>query len=71
MSSRLTKQGSSLLPFWLVEVAQVTVRSLPEWCSKYFHLAMRRGWKMRQGRDGAQTRHWFVLDVARDGITSK
>jgi hypothetical protein len=29
-----------------VEAAQVTVRSLPEWRGKYFHLAMRRGRKM-------------------------
>jgi hypothetical protein len=28
-----------------VEAAQVTVRSLPEWRSKYFHLMMRRGRK--------------------------
>ena len=42
----ITKQGSSILRFLLVEAAQVTVRSLPEWCSKYFHLAMRRGRKI-------------------------
>src|SRR5437899_4826872 len=42
----ITKQGSSLLRFLLVEAAQVTVRSLPEWRSKYFHLAMRRGRKI-------------------------
>ena len=29
----------------MVEAAQVTVRSLPEWRSKYFHLMMRRGRK--------------------------
>jgi transposase len=28
-----TKQGSSMLRFLLVEAAQVTVRSLPEWHS--------------------------------------
>jgi hypothetical protein len=38
----ITKQGNSLLRFLLVEAAQVTVRSLPEWRSKFFHLAMRR-----------------------------
>jgi hypothetical protein len=32
-----------LLRFLLVEAAQVTVRSHPEWRSKLFHLAMRRG----------------------------
>ena len=40
----ITKQGSSMLRFLLVE-AQVTARSIPEWRSKYFHLAMRRGRK--------------------------
>src|SRR6266581_1899980 len=42
----ITKQGSSMLRFLLVEAAQVTVRSLPEWRSKYFHLMMRRGRKI-------------------------
>jgi transposase len=41
----ITKQGSSLLRFLLVEAAQVTVRSLPEWRSQYFHLMLRRGRK--------------------------
>jgi len=35
-----------LLRFLLVEAAQVTVRSQPEWRSKFFHLAMRRGRKI-------------------------
>jgi len=42
----ITKQGSSMLRFLLVEAAQVTVRSLPEWRSKFFHLALRRGRKI-------------------------
>jgi transposase len=42
----ITKQGNSLLRFLLVEAAQVTVRSDPEWRNKYFHLAMRRGRKI-------------------------
>ena len=42
----MTKQGNSLLRFLLVEAAQVTVRSLPEWRSKYCHLTMRRGRKI-------------------------
>src|SRR6516162_5690758 len=41
----ITKQGSSMLRFLLVEAAQVTVRSLPEWHRKYAHLMMRRGRK--------------------------
>ena len=42
----ITKQGNSLLRFLLVEAAQVTVRSDPEWGGKFFHLAMRRGGKI-------------------------
>jgi transposase len=42
----ITKQGSSILRFLLVEAAQVTVRSVPEWRSKYLHLMMRRGRKI-------------------------
>ncbi len=42
----ITKQGSSILRFLLVEAAQVTVRSLPQWRSQYFHLMMRRGRKI-------------------------
>ncbi len=42
----ITKQGSSILRFLMVEAAQVTVRSLPEWRSRYFHLMMRRGRKI-------------------------
>ena len=41
----ITKQGSSMIRFLLVEAAQVTVRSVPGWRSKYLHLMMRRGRK--------------------------
>ena len=41
----ITKQGSSIVRFLLVEAAQVTVRSLPDWRRKYVHLRMRRGKK--------------------------
>ena len=34
-----------MLRFLLVEAAQVTVRSVPEWRSQYLHLMMRRGRK--------------------------
>jgi transposase len=40
------KQGNALLRFLLVEAAQVTVRSQPQWRSKFFHLALRRGRKI-------------------------
>jgi Transposase IS116/IS110/IS902 family len=42
----ITKPGSSILRFLLVEAAQVTARSIPEWRNKYVHLTMRRGRKI-------------------------
>jgi transposase len=42
----ITKQGNALLRFLLVEAAQVTARSLPEWRSRYCHLTLRRGRKI-------------------------
>jgi len=42
----ISKQGNVLLRFLLVEAAQVTVRSQPEWRNTFFHLAMRRGRKI-------------------------
>jgi hypothetical protein len=39
-----TRQLTVALP--VVEAAQVTVRSLPEWRSKYCHLTLRRGRKI-------------------------
>jgi len=42
----ITKQGSSMLRFLLVEAAQVAARVIPPWRNQYFHLAMRRGRKI-------------------------
>jgi hypothetical protein len=42
----ITKQGNSLLRFLLVEAAQATTRTIPEWRSKCIHLTMRRGRKV-------------------------
>jgi transposase len=42
----ISKQGNALVRFLLVEAAQVTVRSDPQWRSQFFHLAMRRGRKI-------------------------
>jgi len=42
----ISKQGKSLLRVLLVERAQATVRSDPEWRSRFFHLTMRRGRKI-------------------------
>ena len=68
----LTKQGSSMLRFLLVEAAQVTARSIPEWRSKYFHLAMRRGRKIAKVAMARQTSGSLSTGCgARDGITSK
>ncbi|HEY6370406.1 MAG TPA: transposase [Candidatus Sulfotelmatobacter sp.] len=44
--AHITKQGNAQLRFLLVEAAQVSARSIPEWRNKYFHLAMRRGRKI-------------------------
>src|SRR5271168_1966750 len=38
----ISKQGSSLLRFLLVEAAQAAARINPEWRRRYIHLAMRR-----------------------------
>jgi len=38
----ISKQGNSLLRFLLVEAAQVTVRTDPNWRRQFLHLAMRR-----------------------------
>jgi len=42
----ISKPGSGLMRFFLVEAAQVRVRSDAEWRNKFFHLAMRRGRKI-------------------------
>src|SRR6202161_4625984 len=42
----IRKPGNSLLRFLLVEAAQVTARSIPEWRSTYVHLTLRRGRKI-------------------------
>ena len=59
----ITKQGSSILRFLLVEAAQVTVRSLPEWRSRYFHLMVRRGRKIAKvamARRLAVSLYWMM-----------
>ena len=61
----ITKQGSPLLRFLLVEAAQVTVRSLPEWWTKYCHLTLtvRRGRKIAKvamARNSAVGLYWMM-----------
>ena len=60
----ITKQGSSILRFLLVEAAQVTVRSLPEWRSKYLPPGDAARTEDCEGRDGPQVGRAAVLDVA-------
>ena len=60
----ISKQGNILLRFLLVEAAQVTVRTQPEWRSTFFHLALRRRTENRQGGDGSEIGGASVLDVA-------
>jgi hypothetical protein len=60
----ITKQGSSMLRFLLVEAARVTARSIPEWAQQVFPLDDAPGAEDRQGRDGAALGGSSVLDVA-------
>ncbi len=61
----ISKQGSSILRFLLVEAAQVTVRSVPEWRRRYFHLMMRRGRKIAKvamARRLAVCMYWMMRE---------
>jgi Transposase IS116/IS110/IS902 family len=62
----ISKQGNVLLRFLLVEAAQVTVRTQPEWRNKFFHLpSCHAAWtEDREGSHGAETGCTYVLDVA-------
>ena len=60
----ITKQGSSMLRFLLVEAAQVTVRSLPEWRRKYAAFNDATWTQDGKGRNGTQTGDPLVLDDA-------
>jgi transposase len=51
--------AEAMLRFLLVEAAQVTARSIPEWRSKYFHLMMRRGRKVAMARKLAIRLYWM------------
>jgi transposase len=70
----ITKQGSSMLRFLLVEAAQVTVRSLPEWRRQYFHLMMRRGRKIAKvamARRLAVRLYWMMREGSEYQKSSK
>ena len=58
----ISKQGSSLLRFLLVEAAQAAARSHPEWRRRYIRLAMRRHKsiaKVAMGRRLAVQLYWM------------
>ena len=58
----ISKQGSSLLRFLLVEAAQAAARINPEWRRRYMHLAMRRHKniaKVAMGRRMAIQLYWM------------
>jgi transposase len=59
---RISKQGSSLLRFLLVEAAQAAARNHPDWRRRYIHLAMRRHKsiaKVAMGRRLAIRLYWM------------
>jgi hypothetical protein len=58
----ISKQGSSLLRFLLVEAAQAAARCHPDWRRRYIHLAMRRHRsiaKVAKGRRLAIRLYWM------------
>ena len=66
----ISKQGNSLLRFLLVEAAQVTVRSQPQWRSKFFTWLCAGGERSRKSPWRANSRFICTGCGARDGTTN-
>jgi transposase len=65
----ISKQGSALLRFLLVEAAQAAARSDPEWRRRYLYLAMRRQKsiaKVAMGRKLAVRLYWMWRNGCED-----
>ncbi len=60
----ISKQGSGLMRFFLVEAAQITVRSDAEWRNKFFPSSHATRTEDPQSRHGAPTGGSSVPDVA-------
>jgi hypothetical protein len=60
----ITKQGSSLLRFLLVEAAQAAARCDADWRRRYMHLAMRRQKNIAKVAMARRLASSAVLDVA-------
>jgi transposase len=61
----ISKQGSSLLHFLLVEAAQAAIRCNPDWRRRYRNLAMRRQRNIAKVAMGRRLGSLLVLDVAK------
>src|SRR5437588_8367287 len=67
----ITKQGNSLLRFLLVEAAQVTVRTDPDWRRRFLHLAMRRERRIAKVAMARKLAVRLTGCGVRNGITSR
>src|SRR5437870_7531010 len=67
----ISKQGNSLLRFLLVEAAQVTVRTDPDWRRRFLHLALRRERRIAKVAMARKLAVRLTGCGVRNGITSR